>query len=257
MDFRNASRLFADPDFDGEPVSVIDVDPGDEFPKDEDDKPLKLSYPDDDERMHFIDDGDDIWVKSKRPVYRVSNVPVKILSERVQYYDKDGKLVTESLTDYSKRNILGKYATLDSFLTAWNREDRKQAIVDALKDEGVLLDALREIAGNKDLDDFDLICHIAYDAPALTKAERANNVRKRGYLYQYSDLAQKVLDALLDKYMTDGIAEIENIEILSNDPFRQFGSPLKIAKALWRQSWLSTSCPRSAKSNLYRIRRTY
>lgn len=232
MDFRNASRLFADPDFDGEPVSVIDLGPDDDFPTDEDDNPPNPPYPDDEERWSLDgDDDDDSGTRSKRPVYRVRNVPVKILSERVQYYDKDGKLVTESLTDYPKRNILGKYATLDAFLTAWNSEDRKQAIVDALKDEGVLLDALREIAGNKDLDDFDLICHIAYDAPALTKAERANNVRKRGYLYQYSDLAQKVLDALLDKYMTDGIAEIENIEILSNDPFRQFGSPLKIAKA--------------------------
>lgn len=231
MDFRNASRLFADPDFDGEPVSVIDLGPDDDFPTDEDDNPPKPSYPDDDEYWSLDgDDDDDSGTRSKRPVYRVRNVPVKILSERVQYYDKDGKLVTESLTDYSKKNILGKYATLDAFLTAWNSEDRKQAIIDALKDEGVLLDALREIAGNKDLDDFDLICHIAYDAPALTKAERANNVRKRGYLYQYSDLAQKVLDALLDKYMTDGIGEIESLEILANDPFRQFGSPLKIAK---------------------------
>lgn len=231
MDFRNASRLFADPDFDGEPVSVIDLGPDDDFPTDEDDNPPKPSYPDDEERWSLDgDDDDDSGTRSKRPVYRVRNVSVKILSERVQYYDKDGKLVTESLTDYSKKNILGKYATLDAFLTAWNSEDRKQAIIDALKDEGVLLDALREIAGNKDLDDFDLICHIAYDAPALTKAERANNVRKRGYLYQYSDLAQKVLDALLDKYMTDGIGEIESLEILANDPFRQFGSPLKIAK---------------------------
>ena len=231
MDFRNASRLFADPEFDGEPVSVIDLGPDDDFPTDEDDNPPKPSYPDDEERWSLDgDDDDDSGTRSKRPVYRVRNVPVKILSERVQYYDKDGKLVTESLTDYSKKNILGKYATLDAFLTAWNSEDRKQAIIDALKDEGVLLDALREIAGNKDLDDFDLICHIAYDAPALTKAERANNVRKRGYLYQYSDLAQKVLDALLDKYMTDGIGEIESLEILANDPFRQFGSPLKIAK---------------------------
>lgn len=230
MDFRNASRLFADPDFDGEPVSVIDLGPDDDFPTDEDDNPPKPSYPDDEERWSLDGDDDDSGTRSKRPVYRVRNVPVKILSERVQYYDKDGKLVTESLTDYSKKNILGKYATLDAFLTAWNSEDRKQAIIDALKDEGVLLDALREIAGNKDLDDFDLICHIAYDAPALTKAERANNVRKRGYLYQYSDLARKVLDALLDKYMTDGIGEIESLEILANDPFRQFGSPLKIAK---------------------------
>lgn len=231
MDFRNASRLFADPDFDGDPVSIIELGPDDDFPPKEPPQP-PTPYPPGDEIINLIDDDDyDPGIKENRPIYRVRGIDVNILNERVQYYDKDGKLVTESLTDYSKKNILGKYATLDAFLTAWKSEDRKQAIVDALKDEGVLLDALREASGNKDLDDFDLICHIAYDAPALTKAERANNVRKRGYLYQYADLAQKVLDALLDKYMTDGIAEIENIEILSNDPFRQFGSPLKIAKA--------------------------
>ena len=145
-------------------------------------------------------------------------------------YDKDGKLITESVTDYSKKNILGEYATLDSFLRAWNSEEKKQAIIDELQERGVLLEALRQIAGNKDIDDFDLICHIAYDKAPLTKAERANNVRKRGYLYKYSGLAQEVLSALLDKYMNEGIQDIENIEILSNDPFRKFGTPMKIAK---------------------------
>ena len=157
-------------------------------------------------------------------------VEVTILNERVQYYDKDGKLITESVTDYSKKNILGEYATLDSFLSAWNSEEKKQAIIDELQERGVLLEALRQIAGNKDIDDFDLICHIAYDKKPLTKAERANNVRKRGYLHQYSGLAQEVLSALLDKYMNEGIQDIENIEILSNDPFRKFGTPMKIAK---------------------------
>ena len=137
---------------------------------------------------------------------------------------------TESVTDYSKKNILGEYATLDSFLRAWNSEEKKQAIIDELQERGVLLEALRQIAGNKDIDDFDLICHIAYDKAPLTKAERANNVRKRGYLYKYSGLAQEVLSALLDKYMNEGIQDIENIEILSNDPFRKFGTPMKIAK---------------------------
>ena len=145
-------------------------------------------------------------------------------------YDKDGKLITESVTDYSKKNILGEYATLDSFLRAWNSEEKKQAIIDELQERGVLLEALRQIAGNKDIDDFDLICHIAYDKAPLTKAERANNVRKRGYLYKYSGLAQEVLSALLDKYMNEGIQDIENLEILSNDPFRKFGTPMKIAK---------------------------
>ena len=144
--------------------------------------------------------------------------------------DKDGKLITESVTDYSEKNILGEYATLDSFLRAWNSEEKKQAIIDELQERGVLLEALRQIAGNKDIDDFDLICHIAYDKAPLTKAERANNVRKRGYLYKYSGLAQEVLSALLDKYMNEGIQDIENLEILSNDPFRKFGTPMKIAK---------------------------
>ena len=151
------------------------------------------------------------------------------MNERVQYYDKDGKLITESVTD-SKKNILGEYATLDSFLRAWNSEEKKQAIIDELQERGVLLEALREASGNKDIDDFDLICHIAYDKAPLTKAERANNVRKRGYLYKYSGLAQEVLSALLDKYMNEGIQDIENLEILSNDPFRKFGTPMKIAK---------------------------
>ena len=155
---------------------------------------------------------------------------VTILNERIQYYDKDGKLITESVTDYSKKNILGEYATLDTFLRAWNSEQRKQAIIDELRERGVLLEALREASSNKNIDDFDLICHIAYDKAPLTKAERANNVRKRGYLYKYSGLAQEVLSALLDKYMNEGIRDIESLEILSNDPFRKFGTPMKIAK---------------------------
>ena len=163
----------------------------------------------------------------KKHKFRVRGVEVTILNERVQYYDKDGKLITESVTDYSKKNILGEYATLDSFLRAWNSEEKKQAIIDELQERGVLLEALRQIAGNKDIDDFDLICHIAYDKAPLTKTERANNVRKRGYLYKYSGLAQEVLSALLDKYMNEGI---QDLEILSNDPFRKFGTPMKIAK---------------------------
>ena len=134
------------------------------------------------------------------------------------------------VTDYSKKNILGEYATLDSFLRAWNSDEKKQAIIDELQERGVLLEALREASGNMDIDDFDLICHIAYDKAPLTKAERANNVRKRGYLYKYSGLAQEVLSALLDKYMNEGIQDIENLEILSNDPFRKLGTPMKIAK---------------------------
>ena len=222
MDFRNACRLFADPEFDGDPIVVID-DGGDNPEIPNDDPPVT-----DDPPYNGNGGGDE--PSEPHHKFRVRGVEVTILNERVQYYDKDGKLITESVTDYSKKNILGEYATLDSFLRAWNSEEKKQAIIDELQERGVLLEALREASGNKDIDDFDLICHIAYDKAPLTKAERANNVRKRGYLYKYSGLAQEVLSALLDKYMNEGIQDIENIEILSNDPFRQFGTPMKIAK---------------------------
>ena len=223
MDFRNACRLFADPDFDGDPIVIIDggdptfdppVDPS--TPPQPDPGPGPVSGP--------------VDPPEKKHKFRVRGVEVTILNERVQYYDKDGKLITESVTDYSKKNILGEYATLDAFLRAWKGDKRKQAIIEELQERGVLLEALREASGNKDIDDFDLICHIAYDQAPLTKAERANNVRKRGYLYKYSGLAQEVLNALLDKYMDEGIRDIESLEILSNDPFRKFGTPMKIAK---------------------------
>lgn len=222
MDFRNACRLFADPEFDGDPIVVID-DGGDNPEAPNNDPPVT-----DDPPYNGNGGGDE--PSEPHHKFRVRGVEVTILNERVQYYDKDGKLITESVTDYSKKNILGEYATLDSFLRAWNSEEKKQAIIDELQERGVLLEALREASGNKDIDDFDLICHIAYDKAPLTKAERANNVRKRGYLYKYSGLAQEVLSALLDKYMNEGIQDIENIEILSNDPFRQFGTPMRIAK---------------------------
>jgi type I restriction enzyme R subunit len=166
----------------------------------------------------------------KTPIVGKGKVKISILNERVQYYDKDGKLITESITDYSKKNILHEYATLDEFLKAWNKDRRKQAIIDELKERGVLLDALREAAGNKDIDDFDLICHIAFDKKPLTKLERANNVKKRDYLNKYEGLARDVLSALLDKYTSDGISNLEDTKVLEIDPFRTIGA-LKIAKA--------------------------
>ena len=225
MDFRNACRLFADPEFDGDPIVIIDGDdPNPDTPPEDTGDPVTPPFP------PGGDDGGDGFPPEKKHKYRVRGVDVTILNERVQYYDKDGKLITESVTDYSKKNILGEYATLDSFLKAWNSEQRKQAIIDELQERGVLLGALREASGNKEIDDFDLICHIAYDKAPLTKAERVNNVKKRGYLYKYSGLAQEVLSALLDKYMNDGIKDIDNLAILSNDPFRKYGTPMKIAK---------------------------
>jgi type I restriction enzyme R subunit len=218
MDFRNACRLFADPEFDGDPIVIIDE--GD-LPEDEANPPQPYPVPDE-------DGGNDTEIHESRIKYRVNDVEVTILNERVQYYDKDGKLITESVTDYSKKNILGKYATLDDFLSEWNTSERKQAIIDELKERGVLLDALRDAAGNRDIDDFDLICHIAFDKKPLTKAERAANVRKQDYLNRYEGVAREVLSALLDKYTSNGIADLEQVDILRIDPFRTIADLKKI-----------------------------
>lgn len=237
MDFRNSSRLFSDPEFDGEPVVIYepkgDSDPvppdtgegtdiGDYNPTDGGNLTFGGRNPFSGE---YGTDGDD-----KPRFYRIKDVPVKVISERVQYYDKDGKLITESLKDYSKKNMINEFASLDEFLNRWNSEEKKEAIIEELQEHGVLLDALREEIGHKDIDDFDLICHIAFDKKPLTKAERANNVKKRGYLYKYSEMAQQVLDKLLDRYMNEGIKDLEKTEVLELDDFKEFGSPLKIVK---------------------------
>lgn len=229
LDFRNASRLFSDPEFDGEPAGVIDIPPGDEII---DPEPNPVDPSDDsidgwDSVPEFVEEDED----ESRQKFRVNDVTVKVITERVQYYDKNGKLITESLIDYSKRNILKEYASLETFLQKWNAEDKKQAIIDELIEQGVLLDALRENESLKNLDDFDLICHLAFDQPPLTKAERANNVKKRDYIYQYKDVARDVLETLLDKYKDEGINELEGTEVLELKEFEKFGSPMKIVKS--------------------------
>lgn len=242
MDFRNSSRLFADPAFDGKPEVVIDLDGNDpvdepEAETEEDNEGYGQGDGNDDinetdgdyntgETDVFDDDGED-----KPRKYYVGDVTVRVLSERVQYVDKDGKLITESLIDYTKKNILQQYARLEDFLRKWTDTEKKQAIIDELQDGGVLLNAVREELGKTELDDFDLICHLAYDKPPLTKKERAENVKKRHYLYKYSDLAQQVIEALLDKYANDGIKEIEDTKVLQLKEFAKIGSPMKIVKA--------------------------
>lgn len=239
MDFRNASRLFADPAFDGKPEVVIDLgidDPVGE-PEAED-----IDYTDDEEPKGndgtreteggYTAGGSEGFDDEDKPKkYYVGDVTVKVLSERVQYVDKDGKLITESLIDYTKKNILQQYARLDDFLNTWTKAQKKQAIIDELRDEGVLLDAVKEELGKTELDDFDIICHLAYDRPPLTKAERVNNVKKRHYLFKYSELAQQVLETLLEKYANEGIREIEETKVLQLSEFAKFGSPMKIVKA--------------------------
>jgi len=149
----------------------------------------------------------------------------------VQYIGSDGKLITESLIDYSRRNILGEYATLEDFIHKWNASERKQAIIDELKERDVLLEALREAAGYRDIDDFDLICHIAFDKKPLTKVERAANVRQSDYLSKFEGVAREVLSALLDKYATTGIIEPDKIEVLKIEPFRKIATPKIIITA--------------------------
>ena len=239
MDFRNASRLFADKDFDGNPEVVIDIGGNDPIdptgnPEDTDNPENGDGSGNGSENTGNSGGSDDGWGDGddddKPKKYYVKDVKVEVLSERVQYVDKDGKLITESLIDYTRKNILGQYARLDAFLKKWNEAQKKQAIVDELREEGVLLDAVREETGQTDIDDFDLILHLAYDKAPLTRIERINNVKKRGYLYKYSELAQKVLGTLMDKYASDGLKEIEETKILQLTEFQQFGSPMKIVK---------------------------
>lgn len=231
MDFRNASRLFADKYFDGNPEVVIDItgdDPVDPVTGNEDDTGSNSGTGNTGDSGDDWGYGDD-YEKPKK--YYVNDVEVKVLSERIQYIDKDGKLITESLIDYTRKNILGQYARLDIFLKKWNEAKKKQAIVEELREDGVLLDAVREETGQTDIDDFDLILHLAYDKAPLTRIERVKNVQKRGYLYKYSELAQKVLGALMDKYASEGLKEIEETKVLQLHEFQQFGSPMKIVKA--------------------------
>ncbi|RIN55765.1 EcoAI/FtnUII family type I restriction enzme subunit R [Staphylococcus simulans] len=235
MDFRNASRLFADPTFNGTPEVVIDIGEKETIS----DPPVSIDENDNYENDNYenndiIYDSNDIYIdntEDKPRKYYVGDVSVKVISERVQYLDKDGKLITESLIDYTKKNILNQYAKLDDFLRTWTSADKKQAIIDELEDDGVLLEAIRAEMGHDELDDFDLICHIAYDKAPLTKKERAENVKKRNYLYKYSDIAQRVVEALLEKYANDGIKEIEDTQVLRLKEFEQIASAPKIVKA--------------------------
>ncbi len=223
MDFKRATALFADPDFDGDPVQIYTPEPG-EPPVPPDDPP------DDGE------DGNDGGIiidpepdpTGPRPTkYYVDNVAVQVVVERVQYLDENGKLITESLRDFSRGKVRRVYQTLDSFLSAWNDAERKQAILDELVSHGVFLDELAEQVGRA-YDAFDLICHVAFDQPPLTRRERAEKVKKRNVFGKYGDKARAVLDALLQKYADTGITSVESLEVLRVDPLTAFGTPVEI-----------------------------
>ncbi|WP_440897446.1 EcoAI/FtnUII family type I restriction enzme subunit R [Amphibacillus sp. Q70] len=234
MDFRNASRLFADPDFDGDPVQVYE--PGDDDPvtppDNEEDDMGNIGGEGSKTGNDFGDDwGDDDGEDSnnQRMKYYVDDVPVMVINERVQYYDQDGKLITESLKDYSKKGILQEYQTLAEFIKRWHTEDKKDAIIEELKEHGILLEALKEEVG-KDIDEFDLILHVAFDEKPLTRSERAKKVKQQDYLNKYSGVAKKVLEALLEKYQDEGRFDFDDIKVLKLKPFDELGNPMKIAK---------------------------
>jgi type I restriction enzyme R subunit len=162
-----------------------------------------------------------------RTKYVVSGVEVSIVAERVQYYDKDGKLITESLADFTRHAVAKQYGSLADFLRRWTGAERKQLIIDELREQGVLLEALRDGVG-KDMDPFDLICHVVYDQPPLTRRERAEQVRKRDVFTKYGAQARAVLDALLDKYASEGLAHIEDPGVLRVQPLSALGTPVQL-----------------------------
>lgn len=229
MDFRNASRLFSDPDFDGEPVSIKNINPGDDTPDDSDENAEINRVEETNEQCTYETSTlKPIETGERKGKLHVNGVEVNIYNEIVSYYDKDGKLVTESLKDFSRKSILNEYASLDDFLHKWNSTDRKQAILDELEEQGVLIDELRKDIGIDDIGDFDLILHIAYDKKPLTRYERVNNVIKKGYLYKYSEMAQNILKDLLEKYSDNNELELTDTKILELKPFNEYGSPMDI-----------------------------
>ncbi len=213
MDFKKATELFRDPDFDGEPVIICE--PGDE------DDPVP---PDPDDP-----DGDGDEVREPEGVYKiqVSGVEVNIIAERVEYLGPDGQLVTESYRNFSRKQIRGEFSSLDDFLKNWDDARKKQIIIKELEEHGIVFENIAEEVG-KEYDVFDLICHIAYDQPPLTRKERANNVKKRNYFTKYNEQAKAVLEALLDKYADEGISCVENAKVLTLDPFNHIGTPMEI-----------------------------
>jgi type I restriction enzyme, R subunit len=213
MDFKKATELFSDPDFDGEPVVIFE--PGPDEPPVPPDPPVPEGE---------SDDGDG---KGDAITYVVGGVAVHIVAERVAYYGPDGALITESYRDFTRKQIRSEFSSLDEFLRRWNKTRKKQAIIDLLEENGIILENLAQDVG-RDYGDFDLICHIAYDQPPLTRRERANNVKKRNYFTKYGEQARGILNALLDKYADEGITSIENPRVLNLKPFSDIGTPVEI-----------------------------
>jgi len=240
MDFRRVSRLFADPDWDG-PIEIVDgFDPKrppkePKPPRDPGDGPEPPKEP------------------AAKPIVDARGCRVHIINKMVSVYDADGKLLRqESIVDYTKENIVGQYASLDGFIREWSAQQKKETIRELLKERGIDLDAMKAEQGMEDVDDFDFICHVAFDARPLTRRERANNVKKRDFLSRYTGAAREVLEALLERYMNTGVYEIEKTEILKLDPFKRMGKPSRLA-ALFGGKEGYLKAVRALEDEIYRI----
>lgn len=215
MDFRNVTRLFADPDWDG-PI-IMDDD-------------FTSNNPSGENQRHTPPEPRPTDPANPKPIVDAKGCTVEIIHKTVSVYDTNGKLLRqESIVDYTKENIIGEYASLDNFIQQWSHEEKKETIQKMLQKRGIDLDAMKAEQHMSDVDDYDFICHVAFDKKPLTRKERANNVQKRDFFNRYSGIAREVLEALLDKYMNTGIYEIEKTEILKLDPFMKLGKPAKIA----------------------------
>ena len=257
LDFRSVTDLFSDPDFDGDPVRIkpvsqdedisgieaeeeiadipiIDEEDGEEITDFEDlsdDASNPLDYPEVPEAPF---NGPGVNECPREKIF-VNGVDVSVLNTREIYFDKDGKPITMSLKDFTRHQILSQYQSLDDFLRKWSKADKKEAIIEELMEQGILVDSLLE-AVNRECDLFDIICHVAYDMPPLTRKERTDNVKKRNYFAKYGEIARKVLESLLNKYADEGIRQIEDINILKVTPFDRLGSPMQIIQAFGKKS---------------------
>ena len=235
IDFRGATNHFADPDFDGEPVQIYEpgpedpVAPPDDVPRTDADGDTPPATPGSDET---IVDQPGLPLPPGRPIKKVyvDGVDVRIVAERVEYLDENGKLVTESLRDYTKAALKKRFASLNDFLRRWKAAERKQAIVEELAAEGLPLDPISEELG-KDLDPFDLICQVAFDKKPLTRRERAESVKKRDVFTRYGGQARAVLDALLAKYADEGVLNLDDANVLRITPFTAMGTPVQLIRA--------------------------
>jgi len=265
MDFRNVTDQFADRAFDGDPVMIKEVREGEAFTPEniagdttyeiidlETGEVIDFGQENDnpENTKPIIIEGGEIITEKRAKVY-IAGVDVTILNERIQYLNDAGELVTTSLRDYTKQNLLQKFSSLDEFLSRWHQADKKSALIAELREQDVVLEDLQRDV-EKDLDLFDLICYVAWGCPPLTRKERAENVRKRDCFAKYGDRAQAVLDALLEKYATDGIENIEDISVLKLEPLKQLGSPGEIVKQFGGKSQY-IEVLRELKSELYQL----